>query len=272
MCGWGVGVGRALAAVTIASWVAAMAPAPSNAQEPPTGGSLRIEYIAHASFRITGPQGTRVLLDPYADRIWLGYEFPKGLEADAVVITHPHYDHDGGEFRGRPVPWPEHQRVLRYPGRYSVGEIDLVGVTGKHADPDGHEFGQRNTIWVVEVGGLRIAHFGDNGPLTDAVAAALGRIDILMLPLDADYHILSSEAIEHIMDVLKPMYLIPMHYRIPELEPGEGPIDLGPRQIVTRGVDGMKVVSRNILDLPAGSGLTERRILVFTPSPLVPAR
>lgn len=268
---WGEGVGRALAAVTIATWAGAMAPTSSTAQEPLTGDAIRIEYIAHASFRITGPQGSRVLLDPYADRVWLGYEFPKGLEADAVVITHPHYDHDGGEFRGLPVPWPDDQRVLRYPGRYSVGEIGLVGVAGRHADPYGHEFGQRNTIWVVEAGGLRIAHFGDNGPLTDAVAAALGRIDVLMLPMDADYHILSAEAIEHIMDVLKPMYLIPMHYRIPALEPGEGPNGLGERQLGTRGVDSRVFVSGNVVDLTADSTLTERKILVFTHSPLVPS-
>ena len=270
MGGFGASVGRVLALTTLALWLTGMAPSEASAQEPLGDGFFRIEYIAHASFRITGPEGTRVLLDPYADRVWLGYDFPKGLETDAVVITHPHYDHDGGEFRGLPVPWREGQRVLRYPGRYSVGEIGLLGVPGKHADPYGHEFGQRNTIWVVEIGDLRIAHFGDNGPLTDAVAQALGRIDILMLPLDADFHILSAEAVERIMDVLEPRYLIPMHYRIPVLEPGDGPSDLGARQFVTRGVDGMKFASQNILDLPVDVPLTDRRIIVFASSPLVP--
>src|SRR5437762_6384666 len=72
-----------------------------------------IEYIAHACFRVTSPAGKQVLIDPYASRVWLGYDFPPGVRADAVLISHPHYDHDGGEAMKRPVPWAPETLVLR---------------------------------------------------------------------------------------------------------------------------------------------------------------
>jgi glyoxylase-like metal-dependent hydrolase (beta-lactamase superfamily II) len=61
-------------------------------------GQVALESIAHACFRIHSASGARILIDPYASRGWLGYDFPRGLATDAILITHPHYDHDGDEF------------------------------------------------------------------------------------------------------------------------------------------------------------------------------
>ena len=46
--------------------------------------TVTIEYIAHACFRVTSPAGKQVLIDPYASRVWLGYDFPPNVHADAV--------------------------------------------------------------------------------------------------------------------------------------------------------------------------------------------
>src|SRR2546425_1024042 len=106
--------------------------------------TVTIEYIAHACFRVTSPAGKQVLVDPYASRVWMGYDFPPNVQADAVLISHPHYDHDGGEAMRRPVPWPPKTLVLRQPGTNQLGDITVVGYAGKHADPWGKEFGQIN--------------------------------------------------------------------------------------------------------------------------------
>src|SRR3954470_3012228 len=119
---------------------------------------VTVEYIAHACFRVTSPAGKQVLIDPYASRVWLGYDFPPNVRTDAVLISHPHYDHDGGISKRRAVPWPSKTLVLRQPGTNEVGDISVVGYAGKHADPWGKEFGQSNTIWLIQVSGLRIAH------------------------------------------------------------------------------------------------------------------
>ena len=191
-------------------------------------GQVGIEYIAHAAFRIRSPGGRQVVIDPYADRVWLGYDFPDSVAADAILITHPHYDHDAGDRMGRPFPWGPQIPVLRDPGTYTLGDITIHGIRGKHADPYGKEFGQINTLFVLEVAGLRIAHLGDNGPLTEANVRELGRVDILMMPADAQYHILSAADTESNLEALTPRVLIPMHYQLPDLEASpDDPSDLG---------------------------------------------
>lgn len=181
---------------------------------------VTLEYVAHACFVVQSPGGTRVAIDPYNGYRWLGYSFPEGLKAQAVLVTHPHYDHDASYYFGPEVP------VFRSPGEYSVGDIRLRGVAGRHADPYGAEFGQTNTLWVVETGCLRIAHLGDTGPLTPAMVAGLGRVDIVMLPVDGQEHILKNAEVEAIRAALRPGVTIPMHYQIPELS--DLPKDLGP--------------------------------------------
>lgn len=183
--------------------------------------TITIEYIAHACFRITVPSGEQLLIDPFASRVWIGYDYPDGIEADAVLITHPHYDHDGGASVGHPAPWPDTMAVLREPGTYDLSGVKIHGVVGKHADPYGREFGQTNTIWLLEVAGLRIAHLGDNGQLSPEAAAQLGKVDILMMPIDSEFHILKEHEIQTILHQLSPSLVIPMHYRLADLEPGD---------------------------------------------------
>jgi L-ascorbate metabolism protein UlaG (beta-lactamase superfamily) len=192
-------------------------------------GRVAIEYIAHSCFRIHTASGARILIDPFASRTWIGYDFPAKLAADAVLITHPHYDHDADVLiGGQPSPWTPDVRVLRDPGTYALSGVTVTGILGKHAEPWGEEFGRTNTIWLVEVDGLRIAHLGDNGPLSEATLKELGRVDVLMIPIDAKHHILKDPEVEAIRKALHPRVLIPMHYRLPDLEASaDSPEDLG---------------------------------------------
>ena len=52
------------------------------------GGSYaRLLYMGHASIRILTPEGKVIYIDPYAGD---GYD----LEADLILVTHDHYDHN----------------------------------------------------------------------------------------------------------------------------------------------------------------------------------
>lgn len=231
---------------------------------------VTIEYLAHASFVITSPEGDRVLIDPYASRVWLGYDFPEGVTADAVLVTHPHYDHDAGVFRGADFPWPDLSPISE-PGSHTIGSVHVVGVEGRHADPYGKEFGQINTIFVIEVDGLRIAHLGDNGPLTPENVVAMGRVDVLMIPGDALYHIIDAEATGAAIEALDPRIVIPMHYRIGALETEEdSPSDLGDVEPWLEGRFPVRRLPGNVLSLKAAQLPVERTYTVLQHSPEIP--
>ncbi len=179
--------------------------------------AVSIEYIAHACF-ILKAGDSEIMIDPYADQVWLGYGFQGNISVDAVFITHPHYDHDGGIFRGMRPYWMLETPFYQNPEEYKIGDFEISGVIGKHADPYGKEFGQMNTIWKIAINGIVFAHWGDNGPLTQENFDELNDVDVLMIPMDGDYHIISSEAYAETFKFLEPKVIIPMHYRIPELE------------------------------------------------------
>jgi L-ascorbate metabolism protein UlaG (beta-lactamase superfamily) len=236
-------------------------------------GEVAIEFIAHSCFRIHTAKGTRILIDPFASRVWLGYDFPRKLAADAVLITHPHYDHDADVLIGQqPPPWASDVRVMREPGAYKVADATIAGIRGKHADPWGKEFGQTNTIWLLELDGLRIAHLGDNGPLTEANLHELGRVDILMMPIDAQNHILKEAEIEAIRKALHPRIVIPMHYRIPDLEPSADTLqDLGEIKPWLAGQMNVVQLASNLATFTVDSLLPSQVVVVFPPSPKVAA-
>ena len=72
-------------------------PGSAHAQ-PASQDALLIEYIAHASFRVRSPEGHTVVIDPYASRVWLGYDFPAELDASTVLVTHPTMTTTAGAF------------------------------------------------------------------------------------------------------------------------------------------------------------------------------
>lgn len=231
---------------------------------------VTVNYIAHAGFLITSASGDRILIDPYGSREWIGYDYPAAIESDAVLITHPHYDHDGGVSRGHRAPWSEGATVLRQPGSYQVGDIGILGIAGKHADPYGKEFGQTNTIWVLEVAGLRIAHLGDNGPVSDEAAAEIGKVDVLMLPVDAQYHILQENEIQGILEQLNPGILVPMHYRLADLEPEAGkPGGLGGIDGWLEGRPNVRRLATHQSEISVDDLPDSMEILVFEHSPRV---
>jgi L-ascorbate metabolism protein UlaG (beta-lactamase superfamily) len=232
--------------------------------------TVRIEFIAHACFRITSPAGKQVLIDPYASRVWLGYDFPTNVAADTVLISHPHYDHDFGERGGRKLPWQAPIVVLRSPGTNQIGDVTVVGLKGKHAEPYGHEFGQSNTVWQLTIAGLNIVHLGDNGPLTEELVKQLGRVDVLMIPIDDQSHLLKPEQIEHIRNQLSPNILIPMHYRHSDLEADpKKPELLGGIDEWTKKQTGVRFAASNQLVLSQGELPRTPEAVILKHSPLV---
>lgn len=230
-------------------------------------GKLGVEYIAHASF-LLHYQDKTILLDPFANKKWIGYSFPKGVKADAIFSTHPHYDHDGGLFLDSIPYWKGEMPLYQDPGKYQIGPFAITGIKGKHSEPYGKEFGQKNTIWVIKAGDIRVVHWGDNGPINKKQIADIGRVDILMVPIDSTYHILEKEQLEATMTALNPKIIIPMHYKHPDLESEpDKPKNLGPIIPALENKKNVTYLDSNTFwfgDLASQKGHT---IMVFKHSP-----
>lgn len=170
---------------------------------------VTVEYVGHAAVVIEAADGTRVLIDPYNGSKWMGYTFPADLEADAVLITHPHYDHDAAWNLSAGTP------VYREPVIQDIGPVRIIGVEGEHSG--GQRFRDRglepyNVIWVVDVGGVRLAHTGDNGAPTERMLDEIGRVDILFT-----HPFFPADSVAAAWAPTGVRVIVPVHTRLPDL-------------------------------------------------------
>ncbi len=166
---------------------------------------MRITWLGHASFLVESG-GSSLVTDPF-DRI--GLPFPS-VKADVVTSSHSHFDHNAVDLVGG---GPE---AISGTGGFEEGPFRITGFPTHHDESGGSERGD-NTVYVIEAEGLRVCHLGDLGHVLSAEqASALGRIDILMIPVGGTYTIDAAAAAE-VTAALKPSVVLPMHYSVPGL-------------------------------------------------------
>jgi len=153
--------------------------------------------------------GVRLVTDPYSPAI--GYE-PLDVSADIVTLSHEnpkwhsHLESVGGEYqvvRGLEITdAPIEAAGIRF-GAVKVHE------NLPHDGPNA-------MIWF-ESEGLRVLHMGDCGhlPLPEQVAAC-GQVDIL-LALASGFPTLPLDELMEFVRVLRPKYVVPMHFGVPHL-------------------------------------------------------
>src|SRR4029077_7792357 len=103
-------------------------------------------------------------------------------------------------------------------GRHESPLGEVVGVASEHDGAAGTERGP-NTIFVFELGGVRVAHFGDFGQaaLRPEQAKAIGEVDLLFVPVGGG-PTLGGPAAAEIALSLDPAWVVPMHYRTPRID------------------------------------------------------
>jgi L-ascorbate metabolism protein UlaG (beta-lactamase superfamily) len=179
---------------------------------------MRVDWYGQAAFRLSGADGT-VFIDPFGDVSALTsrgmhFDYPaiEGVDADLLLVTHEHIDHNGVEaVDGNPTILRSTAGRLESP----VGEI--VAIASEHDESAGTERGP-NTIFVFTLDGVRVAHFGDFGQtsLRDEQAEAVGQVDLLFLPV-GDGPTVGAEQAAAIVNRLAPKWVVPMHYRTPRI-------------------------------------------------------
>lgn len=203
--------------------------------DPARAGEVRIAYFGSSAFMITSPEGVSTMVDPWRNHPsrkwdWYFHDMPE-TAVDIGCSTHAHFDHDALE------RLDAHVLLDRPIGRFTFGDVAISGIADKHAtdssramydfkaihkrfggvdiEPPNNPRSWDNTLIVIETGGLRILHWGDNRHnAPDAVWDMLGRIDILLAPADGSQHVMGHDMVNSIVDRLEPRVVIPHHYFI----------------------------------------------------------
>jgi len=182
-----------------------------------------IEWLGHSGFRIDAG-GSTIYIDPY--------RVPDGRKADAILITHGHYDH----FSRQDVEKLSHDRTWligppavaeRVAGQVTSmvpGEAlefeELRGVeiravaaynTSKR-DASGNLFHPREAGWLgydLNVRGERLYHSGDTDVIPE-MDSVMG-VDVALLPVSGVYVMTAQEAAEAARRI-DPRVAVPMHW------------------------------------------------------------
>ncbi len=204
---------RAMCPDTIASRFplvpAAYRVAQASEQLPPgtvPQGSVRLTFIGHASFLIESPEGVKAVTD-YTDFV------PIDFVPDIITMNHFHPTH----YSDNPDPRIKH--VLRgWNPKGGVAQINLQvrDMRVFNIQTNYGEFGDfgrnENSIFVFQIAGMCIAHLSHtHHTLSKEDLAALGDIDVLLVPVDGMYTLSEEEVFDSIKKV-KPKLVIPWHY------------------------------------------------------------
>ncbi|MEM1277061.1 MAG: MBL fold metallo-hydrolase [Pseudomonadota bacterium] len=196
-------------------------------------GPVKLAFFGSSAFRVTAPSGLTVMIDPWRNLPtrkwdWYFHDFPE-TAVDIGVSTHAHFDHDALHRLDASV------LLDRLIGRYAFADVAITGIADKHAiDPsyatyDFHRinsyFGGQNLTppdnarsWdnclvLVETGGLRILHWGDNRhDAPEEIWARLGRVDILLMPVDDSQHVMGNPMVAEVIERVAPKVVVPHHY------------------------------------------------------------
>lgn len=182
---------------------------------------MDLYWYGQAMFRLKGKTKT-VIIDPF-DPEFVGLKFPKEIEADIVLSSHDHKDHN--DSRSLLNPQGDQPPVFKAPGEYEVGGVVITGIASFHDDSQGFKRGL-NTIFHLLFDGLNIVHLGDLGQskLAEEQTAQIGEVDILLIPVGSIYTI-NGKVAAGIVAQLEPKIIIPMHYFIEGLKFQLEPVD-----------------------------------------------
>ena len=171
--------------------------------------TVRLHYISHASFLLQTRGGLTAVTD------YTGYIGTAPLIPDIVTMNHAHSSH------WTSAPDPAIPHVMEGWGVFGegvdhyldLGEMLIRNVSTDIRSPYGGGVEENgNSIFVFEVEGLCIGHLGHlHHEPNDDQYAALGRLDVLMVPVDGGLT-LDTASMVRVVERLRSSIVLPMHW------------------------------------------------------------
>ncbi|WP_422012385.1 MBL fold metallo-hydrolase [Reyranella sp.] len=175
-----------------------------------TASRAIITFLGHASFEIDTPQGVRAITDYNGLN---GF----GRKPDIVTMNNAHSTHytdtpeDGITYvlRG----WPDEAGQTEARHDVSLKDLKVANLPTNARDWGGGSARiNGNSIFTFTIGDLCIAHLGHlHHRLTRDHLDELGRIDVLMVPIDGAYTVGLPVMVEVVRQI-QPRIVLPMHY------------------------------------------------------------
>jgi L-ascorbate metabolism protein UlaG (beta-lactamase superfamily) len=172
---------------------------------------VTITYAGHSTYYIDTPGGIRIATD-------FSGAYATGRLPDVITMNRAHSTH----YTLFPDPriahvlhgWGEDGKPAQIAER--IGDVYIRNVTTDIRRYYMDDFGAEmikdgNSIFIFEVAGLCIGHLGHlHHRLDDTHFAAIGRLDIVMVPIDGTYT-MSLDGISEITRRLRASVVLPMH-------------------------------------------------------------
>jgi L-ascorbate metabolism protein UlaG (beta-lactamase superfamily) len=167
----------------------------------------RLTYVGHSTFLIESPQLVRIATD-YND-----YVRPS-LLPDIATMNHAHSTH----YTLSPDPsikyvlhgWADDQKPARVDLQYKDVRVRNVPTNIRTFEGGTERHG--NSIFIFEIANLCIAHLGHlHHTLTQQQLNEIGRVDIVLVPVDGSYT-LDLDGMVEVLHALKAPLMIPMHF------------------------------------------------------------
>jgi L-ascorbate metabolism protein UlaG (beta-lactamase superfamily) len=174
-------------------------------------GEVAITYAGHSTYYIDTPGGVRIATD-------FSGAYTTGRLPDVVTMNRAHSTHYS-LFPDPRIPlvlhgWGDDGQPAKIAQR--VGDVYIRNVTTDirryfGEDSSGEMIKDGNSIFIFEVAGLCIGHLGHlHVKLDDSHFTAIGRLDIVMVPIDGTYT-MSLDGISEITRRLRASVVLPMH-------------------------------------------------------------
>lgn len=172
-----------------------------------TDRQVSLTYVGHSTFLIESAGGVTIATD------YAGYA-ETGLIPRIVTMNRAHHTH----YTDTPDPRIEH--VLRgwnpdggaARHNLTVGDVVIRNVPTDIRSWSNARIVDGNSIFIFEIAGMCIGHLGHlHHELTPEIIGAIGRLDIVMVPVDGSYT-MSQASMIRVIRQLRARLVIPMHF------------------------------------------------------------